>query len=348
MASARLTQGLTTHLSFDRGPDEGGGDGADHPGWARVPIARIEDLEDAVLGAGLDAVQLSPAPIAGSLLFAQDEDITFGSGFVQGHVALTGPLSETMVTLGLGLHLAPGSRQWLQDVSTGGIGVFFPGDTHEAIYGSGSLYATATLSLDRLEELAAREDLVLDARQLGGSGICHHGLQERKTTLLKQRFAELHQGRLDPQSADALGRRFLTALIEHLAREPSRKSEHSAAAQHRRIVERARQFIVAHLDMPLSIEAISEAAFASRRTLHRAFVEVLGETPQSYVRKLRLNRIRHDLATESEARCTITIIANRWGISELGRLSGWYRELFGELPSQTVPKPQEPKVMLLP
>lgn len=34
----------------------------------------------------------------------------------------------------------------------------------------GSLYATATMSLDRLIEAAAREDLVLDRRTLGGTG----------------------------------------------------------------------------------------------------------------------------------------------------------------------------------
>jgi hypothetical protein len=28
-------------------------------GWSQVPIARIEDLQDAVLGASLDAIQMS-------------------------------------------------------------------------------------------------------------------------------------------------------------------------------------------------------------------------------------------------------------------------------------------------
>jgi AraC-like DNA-binding protein len=62
---------------------------------------------------------------------------------------------------------------------------------------------------------------------------------------------------------------------------------------------------------------------------------VLDETPQSYVRKLRLHRIRRHLASDAEVLCTITVVANQWGISELGRLSGWYRDLFGELPSET-------------
>jgi AraC-like DNA-binding protein len=92
---------------------------------------------------------------------------------------------------------------------------------------------------------------------------------------------------------------------------------------------------MAHLTDSISISAIARAAFASQSTLYRAFHEVLDETPQSFIRKLRLNRVRHDLATEEEARCTITILANKWGVGELGRFAGWYRELFGELPSQT-------------
>jgi hypothetical protein len=42
------------------------------------------------------------------------------------------------------------------------------------------------------------------------------------------------------------------------------------------------------------------------------------------------------LASDEERACTIALIANQWGMSELGRMSGWYRELFGERPSDTL------------
>lgn len=305
-------------------------------GWSQVPISRIEDLQDAVLGAGLDAAQMSRAPISGDLAFACERDVTYSSGLLGGHVALSGPLSETMVTVGVGLRMVPGTRHWLNEVATGAVGVFMPGDVHEALYWSGTLYATATLSFDRLEAIAADEGLVLDVRQLGGTGISGRRMDERVAAPLRQGFLAVHEGRRgDGLSAEALGRRLLDAMIVHLAREPRVVQGAWAARQHGRIVERARRYILEHLEAPLSIDAIAGAAFTSRRTLHRAFADVLAETPQSYVRKLRLNRIRHDLATEREAICTITIVANRWGISELGRLSGWYRDLFGELPSET-------------
>jgi transcriptional regulator GlxA family with amidase domain len=86
----------------------------------------------------------------------------------------------------------------------------------------------------------------------------------------------------------------------------------------------------------MSLDEIASAAYTSRRTLYRAFADILDDTPQTYVRRLRLHRIREDLASDAEKACTITIVANQWGISELGRLAGWYRELFGERPSETL------------
>src|SRR6478736_3057614 len=93
-------------------------------GWSRVPIARIEDLQDAVLGAHLDAVQMSLGAIHGGLAYAEDRGVTYSSGLLGGHVTLSGPLSETMLTVGIGLNMAPGARHWLNEVPNHAVGVF--------------------------------------------------------------------------------------------------------------------------------------------------------------------------------------------------------------------------------
>lgn len=105
---------------------------------------------------------------------------------------------------------------------------------------------------------------------------------------------------------------------------------------HGQVVARARAYIEANLDEALSVESIAASAFASRRTLHRAFLEVLGETPQAYVLKRRLDRIRQDLASAAESERTVTLVAMHWGMPELGRMAARYRAHFGELPSQTL------------
>jgi AraC-like DNA-binding protein len=305
------------------------------PTWRRRQIARVEDLSDAVYRAGLEAMQMSRAPVTRSLAFAEHDGVVYSSGLIGGRVALAGPLSESMITFGVGLKLVPGSRHWLNEVATGDFGIFLPGDDHDALYMSGSLYATATLTAERLEAAAERIGLVLDARALGGSGVHPRPVARSVLAGLRTRFEQVHAG-LHGASAAALGGSLLDAVIAHIGRPPRRPIGRTDPRGHARSVARARDYVLEHLEQPLSIDAIAAAASTSRRTLHRAFNHVLDETPQSYVRKLRLHRIRRDLATDAEIVCTIALLSNRWGISELGRLSGWYRDLFGEMPSETL------------
>jgi len=304
--------------------------------WSRIPIASVEDLSDAVLGAGLEATQMARAPVTGSLAFATHDGITFTTGAIGGRVSLVGPLSGNMVTLGVGIVMAPGTRHWLNEVPSGAVGVFMPGDEHDAFYTPGSLYAVVTLPAERLEEAAADHDLVLDAKTLGGTGIHARKLSANLPDLEAQ-FRRIHAGDQARGIAPrAIGSRLLNAFISHFARSPRFHVGGTDPRGHARIVARARAFIHANLDRPLSIDRIASSAWTSQRTLHRAFQLVLDETPYSYVLKLRLHRIRHDLASDVEVACTVTCIAGRWGISELGRFAGWYRDLFGERPSETL------------
>ncbi len=301
--------------------------------WSTVPIGRIEDLRDAVLGAGLEAVQMNRGAVTGGLAFAERRGIVFTSGRINGDVNLVGPLSENHVTLGLGLRIPPGSWHWYEPVATGSVGVFRAGDTHDSRYRPGSLYAAATLSLEQLEAEAAEHDLVLDDATLGRSGFRRERLAERHLASVRNDLDRIHLGReISGDPCEALFR----LLIEQCARTPRTFAGAKATPSYAQIVARARDYIDANLQEPIRVEDIAKAAMTSQRTLYRAFLELIGDPPQSYVRRLRLHRIRRDLVSDAEAACTITMIAHQWGIGQPGRLSGWYHDLFGELPSETV------------
>src|SRR5262245_43807036 len=63
-------------------------------GWSRRVASRVEDLSDAVLGAGLEVTQMSRGALSGSLAFAERAGILYSSGRIDGRVALVGPLSQ--------------------------------------------------------------------------------------------------------------------------------------------------------------------------------------------------------------------------------------------------------------
>lgn len=101
---------------------------------------------------------------------------------------------------------------------------------------------------------------------------------------------------------------------------------------HPRSLRAALAFIEANLTEHLTLGDIATAADCAPRTLSSAFRDRLGLSPMSYVRNLRLDRIRQDLLTTTD---NVGTIAYRWGISHLGRFAGDYHGRFNELPSDT-------------
>ena len=74
----------------------------------------------------------------------------------------------------------------------------------------------------------------------------------------------------------------------------------------------------------------------SRRTVQRAFQDVLGMGPKTYLRLRALSAARAALVDGREAGASVTGVALDHGFWELGRFSVTYRRMFGESPSQTL------------
>jgi AraC family ethanolamine operon transcriptional activator len=95
-----------------------------------------------------------------------------------------------------------------------------------------------------------------------------------------------------------------------------------------------------YLDMagsrPVHISEICAQFNVSRRSLHRAFDDMLGLGPVTFLRHKRLCAIHSALRQSNPATATIGEIAMQHGFIELGRFSHYYRSLFGEYPSETL------------
>lgn len=103
----------------------------------------------------------------------------------------------------------------------------------------------------------------------------------------------------------------------------------------KRMVDRAREYALGHLDEPLSILDLCNHIGASRRKLQYCFQETLGINPVAYLRALRLNAVRRELR-DSPHEHGVQEMAARWGFWHLSRFASDYRTLFGETPSQTL------------
>ncbi|WP_261546217.1 helix-turn-helix domain-containing protein [Burkholderia multivorans] len=101
------------------------------------------------------------------------------------------------------------------------------------------------------------------------------------------------------------------------------------------IVSRCEKYLRDRPEEPVTVLELCRALRCSRRTLQTSFQRVADVTPVAYLRTIRLNAVRRLLRTTSAQQLGVGEAAASWGFTHLGYFAREYRDLFGELPSQT-------------
>lgn len=95
-------------------------------------------------------------------------------------------------------------------------------------------------------------------------------------------------------------------------------------------------FINENSTMQILTSDLCQIAGASERTLRRAFLERYETSPMRYVKYIKLNTIRKELKQADPLKAKIVDIANNWGFWHMGQFANDYKQLFGELPKETI------------
>lgn len=99
-------------------------------------------------------------------------------------------------------------------------------------------------------------------------------------------------------------------------------------------VNKVHKFLVDNAREEISLEDIDQVAGISRFKLYEEFKRYFGMPPVAYLRQYRLKQVRQAIARSGSAKYVSTIALD-WGFNHLGRFSSQYRQMFGELPSET-------------
>jgi AraC family ethanolamine operon transcriptional activator len=310
-------------------------------GVRRVEIDSIEDLREAISGADVEARQFGTGAVTGTLCHAALAGIDLTVGNLRGTVELRGPLSDHRLSLGVLLAAGAPSRQWLREIALGDVGVFPSNREHHAHYREHAHYAAFTVEPTVLLARLADEGLRIDERVLRRPGMVGRGprawaVGRRVAAMVEHDAAALSAGDVRRE----LAARLLLAYGHDLA--VLGRGEVPPPPPLRtptRIVRDVLAFVDEQSDRPVTVEELCDRFGLARRSLHRAFVDVLGVPPASYVRLARLNGVRRDLVRRrGDATTTVTAVARTWGFGEFGRFAAQYRRLFGEAPSATLAK----------
>lgn len=176
-------------------------------------------------------------------------------------------------------------------------------------------------------------------RMLFLDGLDAQGLNDIADTLFRlQNGADAgHFAALNPDYLDqAVLERTLGILLGSQPHDAHSTTDLAAAGGAQRITQAAREFIESHADDPLTIMTLCTALGVSRATLQRAFLQMYGVSPLTYLRIRRLNGTRRALRAARGTDATVSAIAMHWGFFHLSRFAQDYFQQFGERPSATL------------
>ncbi|PHQ34629.1 helix-turn-helix domain-containing protein [Rhodopirellula bahusiensis] len=307
----------------------------------KLESRHFEEMEQTLSGWDHQYRQMSPGTFRGILQHLQTETCAiFRNRWEQSiHYHGTAPPG----TLGMAISLEQqGEARWVgQRVSFNDLIVQRAG--REAEYLSGSLWDSVVFVVPE----AVLSERIADLQQIDPDPIVQtHGVvhltpqladQLRRTSQAYLHAAERFQnGLCAPHVIEELADRTITLLATGLF--ASRVNRHSNSILQRRnkLVHQAKEHAADRANQPLRIGELCKEIKVSERTLRHAFGDVTGMSPLDYLKAFRLNRVRRQLRETTEQDVLVKQFAYANGFSHLAQFSQDYRQLFGELPSQTL------------
>jgi AraC-like DNA-binding protein len=280
-------------------------------------VRSLDDLNALLSGRG---ASVAITPISNEGIVGDTHSLGRGSNKIEfsgfRNARVTGVVSESVFTFGTFLRSEPPNTFLGKELTAGNLVWLPPGSEREAVYAKPIDFACVYLPADRLERL----------------------LEERGFTGGAARFRQVAQLNLPDSLARLLVASNLldTALYSAPLALAARYQARDVSLGHTELVKRVENLLIDHPGDIYSINSVCDRLRVSRRTLQRAFTDIIGVTPHHYLRNWRLTRAHEDLVNGRAK--SVTEAAMYWGFFDLGRFAGYYGQLFGEHPSHTLIK----------
>lgn len=138
-----------------------------------------------------------------------------------------------------------------------------------------------------------------------------------------------------PGRAEGLALSMQDLLAEALSGETRLMPRTRATREAYRVVRDAEAFLEAHLSTPIFRQQLCQALGVSLRKLHDAFLATTGMSPLAYLKMRRLLLARRALRRGGGDAALVKGVALAHGFWHFGHFAEDYRAQFGETPSQT-------------
>ncbi|WP_314959957.1 helix-turn-helix domain-containing protein [Bradyrhizobium cosmicum] len=299
----------------------------------------FEGLHQAVHGSHVDVMQLGRGRLRGTLSHVGIGDFSLSIGTFNVGMRTQRVPSDDKLIVGMLLAAEERVAHWSFDMQLNDVLVIPPLVEHDGVFHGPSAYAAMRFDLTEVVSLFGGEARLGDPETWRSRG--HFRADLETGAIASRRLVRImshlcgHQHGLTPSTADFWKRSIVECMAANvLSSLPPDNSGWLPSA--RRLIRRVEEYLDETGTRPVHVSEICAALGMSRRTLHRAFQEVFGLGPVTFLRQKRLCTAHSILRESAPGSTTVTAVAMEQGFYELGRFSQYYLAMFGEYPSQTL------------
>lgn len=299
----------------------------------------FEGLHNAIRGSHVEVTQLGRGKFRGSLSHVGIGDFSLSIGSFSVGVRTQRVSSDDKLVVGMLLSSEDRVTHWSFDMHPADVLIMPPSTEHDGTFHGAAAYAAIRFDLSEVMSLFKGEPRLSDPAAWLSKNVYQADpaigvAATRRLPLIISRLARQQTG-LSDAAADFWKRSIIDAVTGTVVRSlpPDSRGLLPSATQ---LVAKVDDYVEAAGLRPVHISEICAQLNVSRRTLHRAFYEVLGLGPITYLRHRRLCAIHSVLRESDPATATVAQVAIQHGFIELGRFSHYYHSLFGEYPSETL------------
>jgi AraC-like DNA-binding protein len=299
----------------------------------KTEFSDFEALHDAALDGPSEVVQLAQGRMTGALMHLSVGSVGISLGNFSRALRGRGVLSahRWMFTF-----FARSARMQHFEVAPGNIALLAPGQEHFSSYSSANAYTSVFVEPDELTAFIASQPGAQDAAVWREPASLLTGASSASAaTHVSTLMAALRDTTLSDDAADFYKRNILQLLTAPVLDGIYYQGPQLQQRSRVQLVHEVERYLLDAGNRPIHISELSEVFGVHRRRLHRAFMDVIGIPPITFLRRKRLGDVHAELL-QGRPGVMIKAVAIEHGFLELGRFAGEYQKLFGEKPSQTL------------
>jgi len=141
---------------------------------------------------------------------------------------------------------------------------------------------------------------------------------------------------MESQAQSHIVENFLPLLIDTIGAGIRQKNSPIKTLRRYSLVKKAEEIAQSYIDKPLTLKQLCDALETSSSALAYGFQDIFGLSPMAYLKIQRLNGVRRALKNADIDTTMVMQMAHQWGFWSAGHFARDYKEMFGELPSETL------------